>query len=103
MLLDELTVDHFRGAVGTKFAVGEGYEDKLELELVHAETLPEGSGAKDGEGRRTPFALDFRGPLEPILPQRIYHLEHGEVGALDIFIVPHGVDAGGTSYRAIFA
>ncbi len=103
MTLDELTVDHFKGAVGEKFALGGDYDEKLELELVQAETLPEGSAPKDEEGKRTPFALDFRGPIEPILPQRIYHLEHGEVGALDIFIVPHGVDAGGTSYRAIFA
>lgn len=41
---------------------------------------------------RTPFSVVFRGPLEPVMPQGIYHVEHEHLGMLDIFIVPIGPD-----------
>jgi hypothetical protein len=59
---------------------------------------------------RTPFSVVFRGPLEPIMPQGIYHVEHEHLGALDIFIVPIGPDTDttpgegptGMFYEAVF-
>lgn len=52
---------------------------------------------------RTAFSLFFRGPAEPILPQAIYALDHAELGALEIFIVPVGRDEQGTEYEAAFS
>ena len=103
MSLDELTVDSFKPAVGSKFALNAGDDTKLELELVDAQVNPPEQGAGKGPSERTPFSLTFRGPGEPILPQQIYPLEHGELGELEIFIVPLGVDADGARYEAIFA
>jgi hypothetical protein len=52
----------------------------------------------------------FRGPLEPILPQGIYRLEHEHLGALELFIVPIGPNKNANSaegptamlYEAVF-
>lgn len=102
MALDEMTVEHFKSAVGSKFAVDVG-DSKLELELVDAQENPPDSAAGDQPEGRTPFSLAFRGPAEPPLPQQIHSLEHGDLGALEIFLVPTGVDAAGARYEAIFA
>lgn len=54
----------------------------------------------NGEGR--PFSIEFLGPRDPVLPQRIYRLEHPALGALELFIVPIGRDADGVRYEAVF-
>jgi hypothetical protein len=90
----ELTVDAFLPAVGRPFVAG-----GLELELVDARALT----AQAADGFRTPFRLEFRGPTEPLLEQRIHRLEHESLGTLEIFLVPVGANATGTTYEAIFA
>jgi hypothetical protein len=40
--------------------------------------------------------------MQPVLPQRIYHLEHPEVGGFDLFLVPVGPNAQGMQYEAVF-
>jgi hypothetical protein len=49
-------------------------------------------------GGRAPFSLVFRGGPTPPLPQRIHRVEHAELGALEIFLVPVGPDR----YEAVF-
>lgn len=49
-----------------------------------------------GSGRG--FTVHFHGPLEPLLPQSIYHFDAG----FDLFIVPLGPDEGRLQYEAIF-
>ena len=56
----------------------------------------------DAPGRRRAFSLIFLGPMQPILPQQIYALEHDSIGALEIFIVPIGVTQCNCQYEAIF-
>ncbi len=51
---------------------------------------------------REQFSLHFRGPATPVLPQRIYRLDHPELGALEIFLVPIRRDAAGITYEAVF-
>ena len=53
--------------------------------------------------RRQPFSILFLGPPDPVLPQRIYRLEHDVLGVLEIFLVPIRRDADGTTYEAVFA
>jgi hypothetical protein len=53
-------------------------------------------------GSRTQFSLVFRGGPDPPLQQRIYCLEHEQLGALDLFLVPLGPDAAGQRYEAVF-
>ena len=101
-MLDRLTVDDFAPIIGDSFALGGDGGDTFDLELTEASTMDPGHPATDPEGRRTPFSLIFRGPPDPVLPQRIYRVEHAEVGPLEIFIVPVGRDESGTRYQAIF-
>jgi hypothetical protein len=91
---DPLTVDTFAPAVGQTF----GLDSNVSLELVAAQAV----AAEAPDGFRAPFRLEFRGPAEPVLEQRIHRLEHAALGTLEIFLVPVGRDEGGTTYEAIF-
>ena len=51
---------------------------------------------------RPPFSLVFLGKDPRVLPQRLYRLEHEELGTLTIFLVPVGKDAEGVLYQAVF-
>jgi hypothetical protein len=101
-VLDRLTADSFEPAVGQTFVLDGGEAGALELELLESRLHDPDVPAEDSSGARAPFSLLFRGPVEPVLPQRIYHVEHVSVGAIDIFIVPVGQDATGTTYEAVF-
>ena len=56
-------------------------------------------GSTDGHVN---FTLLFRGPLQPLLPQQIYPMEHDRLGRFDLFIVPVRRDAQGLYYEAVF-
>jgi hypothetical protein len=96
-VLEGLTVERFAPTVGDVFALHGATPEPLRLELEAAR-----SHDAPGAGTRTPFSLFFRGPVEPVLPQRIYRLEHAGLGTLEIFLVPVGHDATGTAYEAVF-
>lgn len=96
---EHLTRTHFIGCVNEHFRI---YADNtnIDVELVQADVL----GAHvDGPGRREPFSLIFRGPTQPVLPQRIYRIEHAELGTLEIFLVPIGPDQDSMLYQAVFS
>jgi len=95
MDLAELTLDVVEPLVGDAFTIA---AEPASIELV----LESATSAGAWPGGREPFSLAFRGPREPLLPQAIYHLDHATLGLLDIFIVPVGRDADGTTYEAIF-
>jgi hypothetical protein len=96
MGLQELTHETFAGRIGEPFALTQPSALNLSLEQVSLGIDPPSAG-------RRPFSLVFRGPQRPLLPQRIYRLEHEELGALEIFIVPICCDASGARYEAVFA
>ena len=100
--VDLRSVSHaeFQGLLGQAFRLSEDAGEPIPLELVKVEPL----GSADPEpGRRRPFALVFRGPEAPILPQAIYSLELESLGRLEIFLVPVGPQAGGMGYEAVFS
>jgi hypothetical protein len=81
----------------------------FDLQVIEATDLSRRGAPPDGPiavgapgSRRAPFSIVFRGPPAPVLPQRIYHLEHGEIGALELFLVPVGPDGGGMRFEAVF-
>ncbi len=49
------------------------------------------------------FSLLFKGPNEPLLPQKIYSIEHGSMGDFELFIVPVAADETSASYEAVFS
>ena len=102
MSLEHLTIESFAGRVGERFRIR--LPPTLTLDTTLVEARPLGPAPKDLTGRtkRAPFALLFRGPGEPLLPQRIYTVEHDAMGALDIFMVPVGRERDALLYEAIF-
>ncbi|MBK9062174.1 MAG: hypothetical protein IPL89_03130 [Acidobacteria bacterium] len=97
-MLEVLTYSDFFERVGEEFRVAAG-EVAVGLVLSEVTNL-----ARKGDAgpRRAPFSLVFRGPLSPVLPQRIWPLEHAALGTLEIFLVPIGPDAEGMRYEAVF-
>jgi len=97
-MLAGLTHQDFAKCVHQKCQVRHG-SSSLEMELIECRKLG-APGRK--EAQREPFALLFRGPHTPILPQRMYPIDFQELGTLEIFIVPIGPDDSGMQYEAIF-
>ena len=93
-MLENFRVGTFSGHLGNSFRVYPDDSSMLDLELVSATELGDGSGR--------PFSIVFRGPNDALLPQRIYRMEHAEIGAFEIFLVPIGPDDEGLLYEAIF-
>jgi hypothetical protein len=73
--------------VGSTFKVAG--PDEVILFTLEGVTSSERRG---GPGGRSPFALTFRGPVSPLLPQAIYR-----------FIVPIARDGESVLYEAIFS
>ena len=96
---DVFTLSRFETRVGATFKLIDERLPTLDLELVSATDL---SRPEHPVGQRVPFSLIFHGPLEPVLPQRIYRLRDDELEDLDIFIVPVGLEGHAMKYEAIF-
>jgi hypothetical protein len=95
-MLESFTVETFADRVGEAFRIRFEPDDPVEAELVEAQPLG------PAEGRRAPFSLVFRAPKEPIYPQRIYAVEHDELGSFEIFLVPIAPDEAAARYEAVF-
>jgi hypothetical protein len=91
--LETLTAGDFRPQAGTLFRVtGARYADgsPADIDAELAEVTEH--DAHPPGGYRTPFSVVFHGPLQPVLPQGIYHLDHPRLGPLELFLVPVGPD-----------
>ena len=91
-MLEILTVDDFRPLQGDRFRIAPDGAPAVEVELVDVTEIPREPGG------RAPFSLVFQGGPNPPLEQRIYRVEHDQLGELEIFLVPIAADR----YEAIF-
>jgi Domain of unknown function (DUF6916) len=91
-MLEDLTVDDFRPLLNNSFRIAPDDAPAFEVELVEVTEIPREPGG------RAPFSLVFQGGPNPPLEQRIFRVEHDELGALDVFLVPIDVDR----YEAVF-
>jgi hypothetical protein len=95
-MLDALTASTFAPLKGDRFRIAPGEALPFDVELIEIFEA-------DAQGPSRPqFSLIFRGGPDPPLPQRIYRIEHGSLGPLDIFLVPLGPDEVGQRYEAVF-
>ena len=92
-VLEDLTVDQFRPLLNSCFRIAAEGAPAFEVELVEVTEIPREPGG------RAPFSLVFRGGPNPPVEQRIYRVEHDELGELEIFLVPIGVD----EYQSVFS
>ncbi len=96
-MIENFNRETFSPQLNTTFLFFPAPAQTLELKLVEVTSE---AGQKTENGER--FSLVFRGPLATFLPQAIYKVEHSEIGAFDLFIVPIRRDAEGFYYEAIF-
>jgi hypothetical protein len=98
--LDQLQSSDFSPYLNQIFSVQLDGIEPIGLELV---LVTEG-GKAFRPGARQPFSLHFLGPVSSqYLAQHMYRLEHPELGALEIFLVPLGPQEGRMRYEAIFS
>ena len=105
-MLERFTITTFAERLDETFRVYPDPADAerfLDVALIEATDLtPRAGQHAAAQERRAPFSIVFRGPATPILPQRIYRLEHPALGTFDLFLVPIGPDECGMRYEAIF-
>ena len=98
--LEQLQSHDFLPYLNQTFTVRLDGIESIGLELV----LVTEKGAGFRPEARRPFSLYFLGPVSSqYLLQHMYRLEHPELGALDIFLVPLGPERGRMRYEAIFS
>ena len=52
--------------------------------------------------RQERFSLVFRGPHDRLQQQGLYPMQHDQLGAFELFLVPVGEDTAGIYYEAVF-
>jgi len=87
--------DDFAAALHSRFQVIVEGADAIELELVEVSDLI-------AMRRQEKFSLLFQGPPHILLPQQIYRMAHAQLGEIELFIVPVGMNETGYSYEAVF-
>ena len=90
--LETLTAADFAALRGDRFRIAPGDASPFDVELVEVTEIPREPGG------RAPFSIVFRGGPRPPLPQRIYRVEHEQLGAIEIFLVPIASER----YEAVF-
>jgi hypothetical protein len=96
--LDKLQSSDFVPYLNQTFCIRLEDMEAIGLELVSVTE----AGQRSGPEARAPFSLQFLGPVSSqYLVQHIYWLEHDQIGALELFIVPLGPERGRMRYEAI--
>jgi len=80
------------------FQVSAGGELVFEATLIDVSPM----GETVGPNGRRPFSLVLRGPQDAAPAQAIYRVDHQELGAMDLFLVPIGPDDEGMKFEAVF-
>lgn len=95
----DVSLDTFSGRIGEAFRLRADEGTVLGLELLEATALSDRPTATG----RVPFSIVFTGPIQPALPQRIYGIDHDELGSFELFLVPVEPREGRARYEAVFA
>lgn len=90
--LETLVAADFAALRGERFRIVPHDAPSFEARLIEVTEIAREPGG------RAPFSLVFRGGPSPPLPQRIHRVEHDDLGAIEIFLVPIAPDR----YEAVF-
>jgi len=93
-----LTEEEFSKHVNTTFHVK--FTDG-QIDLVLDEVKGYRNKAVERQGMER-FSAYFQGPSQPHLPQRVYLLDHDQMGEFEIFLVPLSQSELGFRYEAVF-
>lgn len=91
--------EDFQPCLNDMFTVNTGEDNGPQLELI--EVKPIGESDPNAKNRQ-PFSLLFRGPMEPLLQQKLHQLKNSKLGEMQLFLVPIGPDDSGMLYDASF-
>ncbi len=94
-----LVFEDFVDKVDEVFVISQDDVPAVPLTLKEVELL---NPAMAPPGLRPPFSLTFVARDPRIFPQSLYRMEHQELGAVTIFLVPSAKDAEGVTYVATF-
>ena len=94
-VLEQLGRDDFISQLNTRFRFSQEDQPPIELLLTDVSELAI-------QERQQVFSIEFHGPANLMLPQRIYRLDHDVLGSFDLMIVPIRQDANGIYYEAVF-
>lgn len=94
--LDRINHHTFEPLLNQTFTLS-GTDHALALELV--EVMPLRQRTVDA---RLPFSLLFRAPADAQVAQGTYRIDHSELGAMDLFLVPTSADQSGWFVEAVF-
>jgi hypothetical protein len=98
-MLENFSSADFLPLVSQPFWVPLEGGERYELTLSSVKEL----GDPYTPGGRRPFSLTFTNPRkDAYLPQATYSLEHVQLGAFELFLVPLGPDQAGMRYEAVF-
>ncbi|HKY42129.1 MAG TPA: hypothetical protein VJM50_03490 [Pyrinomonadaceae bacterium] len=92
----QFTEQEFSKHVNTKFRIA--IEEPVELELTEVKGYMNKENEQPGMER---FSVYFNGP-DRYLPQHVYPIEHEQMGAFELFLVPVGKHDNGFRYEAVF-
>ncbi len=101
-MLKEVTVSVFEECVGSAFRIHADSGGPIDATLIEATPMGSRSDGSGAVAQRDAFSIVFRSPAEPVLPQKIYTLEHAKLGRFELFLVPIGPDESGMRYEAVF-
>lgn len=93
--MENLTLENFKTNIGSGFQAQIDENNAVQLEIKQCEDL--GSTPQQEQ-----FSVILRGPLQPLLIQKIYRLKHDVLGEHDLFVVPIRQDGEATFYEIIF-
>jgi uncharacterized protein DUF6916 len=93
-----LTEKEFSKHLNTEFHVRIDGQPPIGLELIEVKGYLPGENEQRGMER---FSVFFQGPGIG-LPQGVYHLEHEQMGELDLFLVVIAGDETSHRYEAVF-
>ncbi len=107
-MLNKLTIEFFEALLNERFHLALTEDTAVRIELIevctllsHLDSLP--SWRQTSDLRPSPFAIVFRGPLQPILSQGMYMLSNdGKIRIENLFLVPIDADSNGRYYEAVF-
>jgi hypothetical protein len=102
-MLDHLHTATFRAQMNSIFRIHPPCMPVVEAELVEVTERDLAGDRRPGAAaRQERFAIIFRGPQEQPIQQGMYQIQHDQLGAFELFLVPVGQDKDGVYYEAVF-
>ena len=102
-MLESLQSSDFTPLLNQTFRIRTAANELLDVELVEVTEMGSGTAGCGNAPERRPFSIVFRGPMDVLIPQNIYEIEHEKLGTISLFMVPIGPDQKGMRYEAVFA